>query len=82
VRPQDGPLGCGAARPAEPPQLPAELLSAQLGDRNARRCEYRILEAPLPRLKHLAEFDLAEAVLPALAADEPAVLLGESSTNC
>lgn len=32
---------------------------AELEDRNARRRERRIREARFPRLKHLADFDLA-----------------------
>ena len=36
----------------------AELLSAELDDRGARRREHRIAEACFPRLKHLADFDL------------------------
>ena len=39
----------------------AEVLSAELDDRDARRRERRIHEARFPRLKHLADFDLAAA---------------------
>ena len=39
----------------------AEVLSAELDDRDARRRERRIHEARFPRLKHLAGFDLAAA---------------------
>jgi DNA replication protein DnaC len=71
----------------------AELLGAELDDRNARRRERRIFEARFPRLKRLAEFELAAApsVDPALlatlergdwiAAGEPVVLLGDSGTG-
>jgi DNA replication protein DnaC len=71
----------------------AEVLSAELDDREARRRERRIAEARFPRLKRLAEFDLAAAptvnptVLAALetcawvAAGEPVVLLGDSGTG-
>ena len=37
----------------------AEVLSAELDDREARRRERRIHEARFPRLKYLADFDLA-----------------------
>ncbi len=71
----------------------AEVLSAELDDRDARRRERRIAEARFPRHKRLAEFDLAAAptVDPtALAtletcawieAGEPVVLLGDSGTG-
>src|SRR4051812_5069622 len=70
----------------------AELLAAEVGDREARRRERRIAEARFPRLKRLAEFDLGAtpsiepAALAALAAGawieagEPVVLLGDSGT--
>ena len=50
----------------------AEVLSAELDDRDARRRERRIHEARFPRLKHLADFDLAAAptVDPAMLALE------------
>ena len=47
----------------------AELLSAEVEDREARRRERRIAEAKFPRIKHLAEFDLG--VTPSI---QPAVL--------
>jgi len=71
----------------------AEVLGAELDDRDARRRERRIKEARFPRLKRLAEFELAAAptVDPALlatleqgdwiAAGEPVVLLGDSGTG-
>jgi len=71
----------------------AELLSAEVEDREARRRERRIAEARFPRIKHLAEFDLGAtpsigaAVLGTLAqgawitAGEPVVLLGDSGTG-
>jgi DNA replication protein DnaC len=71
----------------------AEVLGAELEDRDARRRERRIAEARFPRLKRLAEFDLAAAptVDPALlaalergewiAAGESVVLLGDSGTG-
>ena len=70
-----------------------ELLSAELEDREARRRERRTAEARFPRLKHLADFELAAAptVDPALLAalercewverGEPVVLLGDSGTG-
>jgi len=71
----------------------AELLTAELEDRNARRRERRIREARFPRLKQLADFDLSAAptvdptLLTALErgdwidAAEPVVLLGDSGTG-
>ena len=71
----------------------AEVLQAELDDRDARRRERRIREAHFPRLKHLADFDLeaAPSVEPALLASlescewvergEPVVLLGDSGTG-
>ena len=71
----------------------AEVLQAELDDREARRRERRIREARFPRLKHLADFDLAAAptVDPALLATlergewidagQPVVLLGDSGTG-
>ena len=71
----------------------AEVLSAELDDREARRRERRIHEARFPRLKLLADFDLAAAptVDPALLAalergewidaGQPVVLLGDSGTG-
>jgi DNA replication protein DnaC len=71
----------------------AEVLAAELDDREARRRERRIAEARFPRLKRLAEFDLAAAptvsptALAALetcawiTAGEPVVLLGDSGTG-
>ena len=71
----------------------AELLSAEVDDREGRRRERRIAEARFPRAKRLAEFDLgatpsiAPGTLAALAtgdwieAGEPVVLLGDSGTG-
>ena len=71
----------------------AELLTAELEDRNARRRERRIREARFPLLKQLADFDLSAAptVDPALltaqergdwiVAAKPVVLLGDSGTD-
>ncbi|MXV79905.1 MAG: AAA family ATPase [Chloroflexi bacterium] len=71
----------------------AELLTAEIEDRNARRRERRIRKARFPRLKSLADFDLSAAptVDPALLnviergawidAAEPVELLGDSSTD-
>ena len=71
----------------------AEVLQAELDDRDERRRERRIREARFPRLKYLADFDLAAApsVDPALLATlergewiaqaEPVVLLGDSGTG-
>ncbi len=71
----------------------AEVLAAELDDREARRRERRIAEARFPRPKRLSEFDLAAApsVNPAtlaaletcawIAAGEPVVLLSDSGTG-
>jgi len=71
----------------------ADVLAAEIDDRAERRRTRRIHEARFPRIKRLADFDLAAAptVNPAsiatlasgayLAAGEPVVLLGESGTG-
>lgn len=71
----------------------AEVLGAELEERDARRRERRIAEARFPRLKRLADFDLAAAptVPPATLArlatlawvtvGEPVVLLGDPGTG-
>lgn len=71
----------------------AEVFSAELDDREARRRERRIVEARFPRLKRLAEFDLGvtPSINPAtlatletgawIDAGEPVVLLGDSGTG-
>ena len=68
----------------------AEVLSAEVDQRDHRRRARRLLEARFPRLKRLDEFDLAAAptvnpaTLAALAkgawidAGEPVVLIGDS----
>ena len=71
----------------------AEVLSAECDERDARRRVRRVAEARFPRIKRLAEFDLAAlpslppATLAMLAgcgwidAGEPVVLLGDSGTG-
>ena len=71
----------------------AEVLSAEVDRRSERRRQRRITEARFPRLKRLADFDLAAAptVNPAtisalascgyLDAGDPVVLLGDSGTG-
>jgi DNA replication protein DnaC len=71
----------------------AELLGAEVEERDARRRERRIAEARFPRTKTLADFDLAAAptippatlaALSALAwvtAGEPVVLIGDPGTG-
>jgi DNA replication protein DnaC len=71
----------------------AEVLAAELDERGERRRTRRISEARFPRIKRLADFDLAAAptVNPAtiatlasggyLDAGEPVVLLGDSGTG-
>ena len=94
VREQAGPLAEAALRDRLTHlAYLAELLQAELDDREARRRERRVHEARFPRLKHLADFDLAAAptVDPTLIAalescewverGEPVVLLGDSGTG-
>ena len=71
----------------------AEVLAAEIDERSERRRARRIKEARFPRLKRLADFDLAAAatVNPAtiaalasgayLEAGDPVVLLGDSGTG-
>ena len=71
----------------------AEILSAEVDERSERRRQRRINEARFPRIKRLADFDLAAAptINPAtiatlagcayLDAGEPVVLLGDSGTG-
>ena len=71
----------------------AEILSAELDDRSARRRARRIAEARFPRLKRLADFntDAVPTVTPAqlatlatgtwIDAGNPVVLLGDSGTG-
>ncbi|MCY4638712.1 MAG: ATP-binding protein [Chloroflexi bacterium] len=71
VREQAGPLAEAALRDRlSHLAYLAELLQAELDDRDARRRERRIHEARFPRLKYLADFDLeaAPSVEPALLA--------------
>ncbi len=94
VREQAGPLAEAALRDRlSHLAYLAELLQAELDDRDARCRERRVHEARFPRLKHLADFDLkaAPTVDPALLASlescewvergEPVVLLGDSGTG-
>ena len=71
----------------------AEVLSAEVDERSERRRQRRVTEARFPRIKRLADFDLAAAptINPAtiatlascayLDAGEPVVLLGDSGTG-
>ena len=71
----------------------AEVLSAELDDRSARRRARRITEARFPRIKRLADFstDAIPAITPGQLAQlatgayldkgEPVVLLGDSGTG-
>jgi DNA replication protein DnaC len=71
----------------------AEVLSAEVDERGERRRQRRVTEARFPRIKRLADFDLAAApsINPAtvaalascayLDAGEPVVLLGDSGTG-
>jgi DNA replication protein DnaC len=91
----------GAARLAEEAQRSqssylgflAEVLSAEVDERTERRRQRRITEAHFPRIKRIADFDLAAApsVSPAaiatlatgayMDAGDPVVLLGDSGTG-
>jgi DNA replication protein DnaC len=94
VRQQAGPVADAAARDRVTHRgFLAEVLSAEVDERHARRRQRRIAEARFPRIKRLADFDLraaptvAPATLAALAtgafidAGEPVVLLGDSGTG-
>jgi DNA replication protein DnaC len=94
IREQAAPLAAAAVRDRLTHRAYlAEVLGAELDDREARRRERRIVEAHFPRLKHLAEFDLTAAptIEPAtlaalecgdwIAAGEPVVLLGDSGSG-
>ena len=94
VRTQHGELADAAARDRLSHRaFLAEVLAAEVEERDARRRERRIAEARFPRLKRLADFDLAAAptippatlaALTALAwvtAGEPVVLLGDPGTG-
>jgi len=71
----------------------AEILSAEVDERSERRRQRRVTEARFPRVKRLADFDLAAAptvnaaTIATLAgcgyldAGEPVVLLGDSGTG-
>jgi DNA replication protein DnaC len=70
----------------------AEVLGAELEERDARRRERRIAEAHFPRLKRLADFDLSVSPIPPatlaalttmawVTAGEPVVLLGDPGTG-
>jgi DNA replication protein DnaC len=94
VREQAAPLAEAAVRDRLTHRVYlAEVLAAELDDREARRRERRIAEARFPRLKRLSDFDLAAtpsinpATLAALETcawieqGEPVVLLGDSGTG-
>ena len=94
VRTQHGELADAAARDRLTHRsFLAEVLGAELEERDGRRRERRIAEARFPRLKRLADFDLSAApsIPPAtiaalstlawLTAGEPVVLLGDPGTG-
>jgi DNA replication protein DnaC len=94
VRAEAGPLADAAARERVTHRaFLAEVLSAEVDQRDSRRRARRLLEARFPRLKRLDEFDLAAAptvnpaTLAALAkgawidAGQPVVLIGDSGTG-
>ena len=94
VRAQHGELAEAAVRDRSSHQaFLAELLGAEVEERDARRRERRIAEARFPRLKRLEDFDLSAAptVPPAtlaaltglawVTAGEPVVLLGDPGTG-
>jgi DNA replication protein DnaC len=70
----------------------AEVLGAEVEERDGRRRERRIAEARFPRLKRLADFDLSVTSIPPatlaslstlawVTAGEPVVLLGDPGTG-
>ena len=94
VRTEAGPLADQAAKERLTHRAYlAEVLSAEVDERDGRRKARRLVEAHFPRLKRLEDFDLAAApninpaTLAALAngawidAGEPLVLLGDSGTG-
>jgi len=94
VRAEAGPLADQAAKQRLTHRAYlAEVLSAEVDERDGRRKARRLVEAHFPRLKRLEDFDLAAApninpaTLAALAkgawidAGEPVVLLGDSGTG-
>lgn len=94
IREVAGPLAAAAVRDRLSHRAYlAEVFSAELDDRDARRRERRIADARFPRLKRLSEFDLGAAptINPAslatletcawITAGEPVVLLGDSGTG-
>ena len=94
VRAQAGPLADAAVRDrATHRAYLAEVLGAELEERDGKRRERRVAEARFPRQKRLADFDLAAApaIPPAtlaglaslawVAAGEPVVLLGDPGTG-
>ena len=94
VRAEAGPLADAAAKERVTHRAYlAEVLSAEVDQRDGRRRARRLHRSPLPRLKRLEDFDLAAApnvnpaTLAALAkgawidAGEPVVLIGDSGTG-
>jgi DNA replication protein DnaC len=94
VRTEAGPLAEAAVRDRLTHRAYlAEVLGAELEERDSRRRERRIAEARFPRLKRLDDFDLSAAptIPPAtlaglaslawVAAGEPVVLLGDPGTG-
>jgi DNA replication protein DnaC len=94
IRSQHGELADAAARDRLTHRaFLAEVLGAEVDERDGRRRERRIADARFPRLKRLSEFDLAAApsIPPAtlaalttlawVTAGEPVVLLGDPGTG-
>ena len=94
VRAQHAELADGAARDGLSHRaFLAEILAAEVEERDARRRARRITEARFPRTKTLADFDLAAAptIVPAslaalsalawVTAGEPVVLIGDPGTG-
>ena len=94
VRTEAGPLADAAVRDRVTHRAYlAEVLGAEVDERDGRRRERRIAEARFPRLKRLDDFDLSAAptIPPAtlaalaslawVAAGEPVVLLGDPGTG-
>src|SRR5688572_1015262 len=93
VRAQHGELADAAARDRLSHRaFLAEILAAEVEERDGRRRERRIAEARFPRIKRLAEFDLSVTSIPPatlaslatlawVTAGEPVVLLGDPGTG-
>jgi len=93
IRAQHGQLADAAARDRLTHRaFLAEVLGAEIDERDGRRRERRIADARFPRIKRLSEFDLSVTSIPPatlaalttlawVTAGEPVVLLGDPGTG-